>query len=341
MLKVGIVGASGYAGGELIRLLSRHSGVKIRAVASRAHLGEPLSAVFPSLALPDLPLTFVSPERMDGCDVVFLAVPHGVASGMAGKLIAAGRKVIDLGADFRITDPDTYARWYKVEHQDKELLKEAVYGLPELHREEIKTARVIGNPGCYPTSVILALAPLLKAELVKLDGIVIDSLSGESGAGRGVKPLYHFAENLTAYGVGSHRHVPEIEQELSRLAAADVAITFTPHLVPVIRGILTTITVGLKENSSTSELLEAYRDFYKDEYFVRILGEERIPQTKDVLGSNFCELTVRADSRVGRAVIVSAIDNLGKGAASQAVQNLNLMAGWEERLGIDQPPVYP
>lgn len=344
MLKVGIVGASGYAGGELIRLLSRHPNVEIHAIASRSYIGKPLGEVFPSLALPDLPLTFVAPEEMDGCDLVFLAVPHGVASSMAGNLVAAGQKVIDIGADFRIKDLETYSQWYKVEHKAPELMAEAVYGLPEIHREEIGGARVIGNPGCYPTSIILALAPLLQAGLGKLDTIVIDSLSGVSGAGRKEGALYHFPhcdENLVAYGVGTHRHVPEIEQELSLLAGSKLKVTFTPHLVPTIRGILTTITIGLENPSSTDELIDLYRDFYKDEYFVRVLGTERLPQTKGVLGSNFCELTARFDPRVGRAVIISAIDNLGKGAASQAIQNMNLMAGWEEKLGIDQPAIYP
>lgn len=344
MLKVGIVGASGYAGGELIRLLSRHPKVKIAAIASRTHTGKPLDAVFPALSLPDLPLRFVEPQQMDGCDLVFLAVPHGVSSGIAEGFIKAGQKVIDIGADFRLKDLDTYQRWYKVEHKATELLQEAVYGLPELHRHQIKKARIIGNPGCYPTSVILALAPLLKANLGKLDTIVANSLSGVSGAGRGGGPLYHFPhcnENLTAYGVGTHRHLPEIEQELSALAGSDLKITFTPHLVPTIRGILTTITVGLKETSSTEELVALYQNYYQDEYFVRVLGADRLPETKNVIGSNFCELTIRFDRRVGRAVIISAIDNLGKGAASQAIQNLNLMAGWDEKLGIDQPAIYP
>jgi N-acetyl-gamma-glutamyl-phosphate reductase len=344
MLKVGIVGASGYAGGELIRLLSRHPNVEIHAIASRSHIGKPLGEVFPSLTLPDLPLTFVGPDRMDGCDLVFLAVPHGVASSMAGKLVTSGQKLIDIGADFRIKDLDTYSRWYKVEHKAPELMREAVYGLPEIHREEIKGARVIGNPGCYPTSIILALAPLLKAGLGRLDTIVIDSLSGVSGAGSKEGALYHFPhcdENLVAYGVGTHRHVPEIEQELSNLAGSQLKVTFTPHLVPAIRGILTTITIGLEGPSSTEELIDLYRTFYKDEYFVRVLGTERLPHTKGVLGSNFCEVTARYDQRVGRAVIISAIDNLGKGAASQAIQNMNLMTGWEEKLGIDMPAIYP
>jgi N-acetyl-gamma-glutamyl-phosphate reductase len=344
IMKIGIVGASGYAGGELIRLLARHPKVEIAAIGSRSYLGKPLSEAFPSLAATDLPLTFVAPEEMDGCDLVFLAVPHGVASGMAGALVEAGQKVIDIGADFRIKDLNIYKHWYKVDHKAEELLTEAVYGLPELYRDKIKDARVVGNPGCYPTSVILALAPLLKTGFAAENTIVIDSLSGVSGAGRAEKPLYHFphcAENLVAYGVGTHRHVPEIEQELSLLAGTEVKVTFTPHLVPVIRGILTTITVGLKKDCETEELIEVYRNFYKGEYFVRILGPERIPETKDVLGSNFCEITARVDKRLGRAVIVSAIDNLGKGAASQAVQNMNIMAGWDEKLGIEQLPIYP
>lgn len=344
MLKVGIVGASGYSGGELLRLLARHPNVKIQAIASRTHIGQGLGEIFPSLNLPDLPLKFVGPEDMDGCDLVFLAVPHGVASGMAQKLVNAGQKVIDIGADFRIKDLDLYKEWYKVEHGAPELMAEAVYGLPEIHRAEIKAAKVIGNPGCYPTSVILALAPLLKVGWAQHDSIVINSLSGVSGAGKQEGPRYHFPHcdgNLMAYGVGTHRHVPEIEQELSLLAGSKLTISFTPHLVPTIRGILSTITVGLEGGASLEKLIDLYKQFYAKEYFIRVLEAGNLPQTKNVLGSNFCDLGIAYDPRVKKAVIVAAIDNLGKGAASQAIQNMNIMAGWPEELGINQPAIYP
>ena len=344
MWNVGIVGASGYSGGELVRLLARHPNINIQAIASRTHVGQPLRKVFPSLNLPDLSLEFVQPEQMDGCDLVFLAVPHGVASGMATTLIKAGQKVIDIGADFRIRDLNLYQEWYKVEHQAPDLMEEAVYGLPEIHRDAIKTARIIGNPGCYPTSSILGLAPLLKGGWIKPNSIVINSLSGVSGAGRGEGPRYHFPHcdsNLAAYGVASHRHIPEIEQELSSLAGYPLTISFTPHLVPTIRGILSTITVDLKESSSTDDLVELYKDYYAKEYFIRVLDPGVLPQTKNVLGSNFCDIGVTYDPRVQRAVVVSAIDNLGKGAASQGIQNMNLMAGWDEKLGINQPALYP
>lgn len=344
MWKIGIVGASGYAGGELMRFLARHPRAEIKAIASRSHVGKPLCEVFPSLALPDLPLTFVAPTEMDECDMVFLAVPHGVAHGMVEPLLKNGQKVIDIGADFRIKDLDVYTKWYGIEHQAPHLMSEAVYGLPEIHRSKIRKTSLVGNPGCYPTSTILALAPLMESGMADLNTIVVDSLSGLSGAGRGEGALYHFphaAENCLAYGIGTHRHVPEIEQELRELAGKDLQITFTPHLVPSIRGILTTITLDVKDIKSTEELTELYQSYYKDEYFIRVLGTDSLPQTKNVLTSNFCELGVRFDARVGRAVVVSAIDNLAKGAASQAIQNMNIMAGWDEKLGIDQPAVYP
>ncbi|NLM70222.1 MAG: N-acetyl-gamma-glutamyl-phosphate reductase [Firmicutes bacterium] len=344
MLKVGVVGASGYSGGELLRLLARHPKVKIEAVSSRSNIGQSLAEVTPALALPDLELRFVAPEQMDNCDLVFLAVPHGVASKMAGGLLNAGQKVVDIGADFRIKDLSVYAKWYQQQHGAPELIDQAVYGLPEIHRDKIKNANLIGNPGCYPTSVILALAPLLQAGAADCGTIIINSLSGVSGAGRGLGDLYHYSHcegNLVAYGVGSHRHVPEIEQELSSLAGAEVKVSFTPHLVPTVRGILTTITLGVKQVNSTNELVDLYREFYKNEYFVRIQPPGRLPQTKHVLGSNFCDIGVVYDPRVKRAVVVSAIDNLGKGAASQAVQNMNIMAGWSEQLGIDYPALYP
>lgn len=343
MLKVGIVGGSGYTGGELIRYLCRHPQVKLEAITSRTLAGKPLAEVFPSLRLPDLPLEFSDLAAAEKCDLVFLAVPHGVSSGIAADFIAKGLQVIDLGADFRLNDLETYERWYQVEHKAPDLFRESVYGLPELHREEIKKARIIGNPGCYPTSAILALAPLLSAGLANLSTIVINSLSGVSGAGRSEGARYHFPhcnENLYAYGVASHRHLPEIEQELSLLAGEELKVSFTPHLVPTIRGILSTITVELKETSTTEKLLAHYRAYYQDEYFVRVLTDD-LPQTHNVYGSNFCELGLRYDRRTGRVVLVSAIDNLGKGAASQAIQNMNLMQGWEEKLGIDQPAIYP
>lgn len=344
MWNIGIVGASGYAGGELMRFLARHPRAKIRAIASRSHVGKPLSEVFPSLSLPDLPLKFVNTTDMDDCDLVFLAVPHGVAHNLVEPLLKNGQKVIDIGADFRIKDLDIYTKWYGIEHKAPQYMSEAVYGLPEIHRKDIKNTSLVGNPGCYPTSAILGLAPLMKAGLADLDTIVIDSLSGVSGAGRGGGALYHFphaADNCLAYGVGTHRHVPEIEQELSALAGEELKITFTPHLVPAVRGILSTITLKLKDVSSTEQLTKLYEEFYKDEYFIRVLTKDRLPQTKNVLGSNFCELGVRFDPRVNRAVVVAAIDNLAKGAASQAIQNMNIMADWDEKLGIDQPAMYP
>ncbi|MFB5066222.1 MAG: N-acetyl-gamma-glutamyl-phosphate reductase [Candidatus Wallacebacter cryptica] len=344
MLKVGVIGASGYTGGELLRLLVRHPKVKITAVSARTSVGQTLEDINPALNVPDLDLKIAAPEAVDDCEVVFLAVPHGVSSELAVDLIKAGQKVIDLGADFRLKDRGVYEKWYQQEHGAPELLGDAVYGLPEIHRDQIRKSTLIGNPGCYPTSIILALAPILKAGIGNLNSIIINSLSGVSGAGRGLGERYHFshcAGNLTAYGVGSHRHLPEIEQELSGLVDSEVRISFTPHLVPAVRGILTTITLGVDSLQSTDELIALYREFYQNEFFIRIQPPGVLPQTKYVIGSNFCDLGAVYDSRTRRAVIVSAIDNLGKGAASQAVQNLNIMAGWSERLGIDHPAMYP
>ncbi len=344
MHKVGVVGASGYAGGELVRLLSRHPSVKVEAIGSRTHRGKPLGQIFPSLLLPDLPLKFVSPEDMDDCHYVFLAVPHGASSKLTGQMLDSGRRVIDIAADFRLKDPREYEAWYGAKHEAPQLIEQAVYGLPEIHRGEIGDAHLIANPGCYPTSAVLGLAPLMHNNVAETEPIIIDSLSGVSGAGRKEAALYHFphcSENLLAYGIGTHRHTPEIEQELALLSGKTVKVMFTPHLVPVTRGILTTITVRLKRAMPTQEILGMYRDFYAREYFVRILKEPSLPQTKWVAGSNFCDIGVRFDSRTERAVVVVAIDNLGKGAASQAIQNMNIMAGFEETTGIDGPAIYP
>jgi N-acetyl-gamma-glutamyl-phosphate reductase len=262
-------------------------------------------------------------------------------------LRARGRRIVDLSADYRLRDPQDYVTWYKAPHIDPAGLAEAVYGLPELHRKTIAGASLVASPGCYPMGAILAVAPLLKNGLARLDGIVIDGKSGVTGAGaqgRKIDPMYLYTEaneNLQAYALASHRHTPEIEQELSGLAGSPVRVSFTPHLVPLNRGLLTTASVPLASALSTADLLQVYRDFYAGESFVRVVGESERPTTRHVVGSNYCDLTVVADRRTSRAVCVSAIDNLGKGGSANGVQNLNVLFGWNERTGLDAAPVYP
>jgi N-acetyl-gamma-glutamyl-phosphate reductase len=262
-------------------------------------------------------------------------------------LRARGRKVIDLSADYRLRDARDYTTWYKTPHVDAAGLAEAVYGLPELHRKAIEKASLVASPGCYPAGAILATAPLLKNGLARLDGIVIDGKSGVTGAGaqgRSIDPMYLYTEaneNVQAYAIGSHRHTAEMEQELSALAGETVRVSFTPHLIPLNRGLFTTASVPLATSMRTADLLDVYREFYAGEPFVRVLGESERPTTRSVVGSNYCDVTVVADPRTGRAVCVSAIDNLGKGGSANGVQNLNVLFGWHERTGLEAPPVYP
>jgi N-acetyl-gamma-glutamyl-phosphate reductase len=348
-VRVAVAGASGYMGAELLRLLLAHPRVTLTGVTSERLAGEPLARTYPhlrgftDLAFHDLDAAWLA----DVADVVFLALPHMQSQRAVPVLRAAGRKVIDLSADYRLRDPEDYVTWYKSPHLDQSGLAEAVYGLPELHRKAISAASLVASPGCYPVGAVLALAPLVKNGLARLDGIVIDGKSGVTGAGaqgRKVDPMYLYTEaneNLQAYGIASHRHTPEIEQELSALAGVPVRVAFTPHLVPLNRGLLTTASVPLAGALTTAELLQVYRDFYAGEPFVRVLGEGERPTTRHVVGSNYCDVTVVADPRVGRAVCVSAIDNLGKGGSANGVQNLNVLFGWHERTGLAAAPVYP
>jgi N-acetyl-gamma-glutamyl-phosphate reductase len=265
--------------------------------------------------------------------------------GVIAALVNRGKKVIDLGADYRFDSTEVYEKWYKIPHQTPVLAREAVYGLPELYRDSIREARLIGNPGCYPTSIILGLAPLLRRRLVRTGSIIADSKSGVSGGGRGLNLDLHYAEineNTKAYNIGGvHRHTPEIEQELSKLAGAEVIVSFSPHLVPMTRGIISTIYVTLEKTQTTADLLELYNEFYRDEFFVRVHPQGRYPQTKWVYGSNFCDLGLVVDPRINRVTVVAVIDNLVKGAAGQAVQNMNIMFGLPETTGLDYAPVFP
>lgn len=346
MIKAGIVGASGYTGAELVRLLSRHPEVELAVLTSRSYEGKEMAAVFPHLTgFTDRVLVAFDADKMAAeCDVVFTALPHGHAVPVAKAVLYRGKKLIDLGADFRFREVGVYESWYKVEHGAPELAREAVYGLPELYRGQLKGAKLVANPGCYPTASLLAVVPLLRSGVIAPDSIIIDAKSGVSGAGRKLDLRVHYAEvneNVQAYGVAVHRHTPEIEQELSFAAGREVRISFTPHLVPQTRGILTTVYAALRTGLSTAELLEIYRDFYSSEPFVRVLPQGVYPQTKSVTGSNLVHLGAVADPRTGRAVLMGAIDNLVKGASGQAVQNMNLMFGFPETTGLDFSGVFP
>ena len=348
-VRVAVAGASGYMGAELLRLLLAHPRVTLTGVTSERLAGEPLSQSYPHLrGLSDLRFHDLDAGWLaEVADVVFLALPHMESQRAVPVLRARGRKVVDLSADYRLRDAQDYVTWYKAPHIDPAGLAEAVYGLPELHRKAIAGASLVASPGCYPMGAILATAPLLKNGLARLDGIVIDGKSGVTGAGaqgRNIDPMYLYTEaneNLQAYALASHRHTPEIEQELSGLAGSPVRVSFTPHLVPLNRGLLTTASVPLASVLTTADLLRVYGDFYAGESFVRVLGEGERPTTRHVVGSNYCDLTVVVDHRTARAVCVSAIDNLGKGGSANGVQNLNVLFGWNERTGLDAAPVYP
>lgn len=346
MLKVAIVGASGYTGLELIRLLHCHPEVVVSCVTSEQSAGKRISEVFPTLrGRCDLVLENLEPVRIaEKADIIFTALPHKAAMEVVPTFLKLGKQVIDLSADYRLTDPAVYGEWYEP-HMNPTLLKKAVYGLPEIRRSKIKGAKLVANPGCYPTSIILALAPLLKKGLIDPQNIIADSASGVTGAGRSAKvdSLYcEVNEGFKAYGVGGvHRHTPEIEQELSLLAGAGLKVTFTPHLVPMDRGILSTVYASALKDVTTAKLHKLYEEFYKGEPFVRVLPQGNLPSTAFVRGSNFCDIAPVVDKRTGRIIVVSAIDNLVKGASGQAVQNMNLVCGFPETMGLEGLALFP
>lgn len=347
MTKIGIVGASGYGGSELMRFLVNHSGgLRVELATSETYAGQRVDSILPHLrGFIDLTFEALDIDSLkERVDVVVLAVPHKVAMTFAPQIVAQGLRVVDFSADYRLNDAETYSSWYHVEHTSPELIPNAVYGLPERYREKIRDAEVVANPGCYPSSAILATMPLLNNKLIHLDTIIIDSKSGISGAGPKPKDTTHFPNresNLVAYNIGKHRHTPEIEQELSAVAGEIVSVTFTPHLVPMTRGILSTVYASLIEPLDTESLLEIYASYYEDEPFIRVLDKEVYPQTKSVLGSNYCDVGIEVDSRTGRVVAMAALDNLGKGAAGAALQNLNLMFGYDETDGLQSPGLMP
>jgi len=345
VIKAAVVGASGYAGLELLRLLVRHPRVEISSITSRQYVNEDICAVFPSLAgIISLDCDDVDVEEIAAkSDVVFTALPHKAAMDVVPDFLEHSCKVIDLSADYRLQDVAVYQQWYQP-HSSPELLSEAVYGLPELFREQIAGCRLLANPGCYPTSVALALAPLLKHEIVDHRSLIIDSKSGTSGAGRAAKTGSLFCEvneGFKAYGVSNHRHTPEIEQTLSFVAGEPVTVNFTPHLLPVNRGILSTCYASLVNEIDFASVENLYRTFYADQPFVRIMPGGQLPNVAFIRGSNYADLGFVVDERTKRIIVVSAIDNLVKGAAGQAVQNMNIMLGYPETLGLDSVPLFP
>ncbi|MGD0021919.1 MAG: N-acetyl-gamma-glutamyl-phosphate reductase [Smithellaceae bacterium] len=345
MVKVAIFGASGYTGQELTRILLGHPEAELIAVTSRRFAGRPVAEVFPALyGLTSLKYQNATPKEVaEASDVVFLALPHGVSMDIAPVFIRAGKKVIDLSADYRLRDVKTYEAWYGKHSSDK-ILKNAVYGIPEIYRQEIKKSAFIANPGCYPTSIILGLAPALKNKLIDVFSIIADSASGASGAGREPQTGSLFCEvdgGFKAYKIAQHRHTPEIEQELNLLAGEKFNISFTPHLLPVKRGILSTIYATLKKKIDLAELHALYSSFYAGEEFVRVYPAGSYPNISSVCGSNYCDLGLVLDPRTNRIIIMAAIDNLIKGAAGQAVQNMNIVCGFEEHTGLQNIPLYP
>jgi N-acetyl-gamma-glutamyl-phosphate reductase len=343
MIKAGIVGGTGYTGVELLRLLAGHPGVRVKAITSRKEAGMPVSDMFPSLrGRVDLPFCDPADARLHSCDVVFFATPNGIAMEQARSLVAAGVRVIDLAADFRLRDVAEWERWYKMRHTSPELVAEAVYGLPEVNREAIRGARVLANPGCYPTAVQLGFLPLIEAGLVDPGYLIADAKSGVSGAGRKAEVGSLFAEaadNFKAYGVPGHRHLPEIAQGLARAAGGSVGLTFVPHLTPMVRGIHATLYARL--TCADLDLQALFEKRYASEPFVDVLPSGGHPETRSVRASNMCRIAVHRPQGGNIVVVLSVIDNLVKGAAGQAVHNLNLMFGLPERQGLEGLPVLP
>ncbi len=351
MIKVGIIGATGYAGAELVRILMGHKEVEIVWYGSRSYIDEPYSKVYQNMfqIVDAICMDDRLEELADQVDVIFTATPQGYLAGLLNEGILNRTKVIDLSADYRMKDVATYEEWYQIKHQSSQFIEEAVYGLCEINREQIKDARLIANPGCYPTCSTLSIYPLLKEGLIQKDSIIIDAKSGTSGAGRGTKlgNLYcEVNENIKAYGVSTHRHTPEIEEQLGYIAGDKLMINFTPHLVPMNRGILITAYASLVEKEdgtlpTAEELKAVYDAYYTNEKFVRVLDLGMCPETKWVEGSNYVDVSFQIDSRTKRVIMMGAMDNLVKGAAGQAVQNMNLLFGLEETMGISLVPMFP
>ena len=335
MIKVGIIGATGYAGSELVRLITQHPKAELVTMTSQSYAGQEYKEVYSNYSHLDYVCEEEHIEEMaEKCDVIFLALPHGVASKT---------KIIDLGADFRIQDVDVYEKWYTT-HYSKDILPEAVYGLCEINRDKIKGKRIVANPGCYTSCSILSLYPLVKEGMIDLSSIIIDAKSGATGAGRGLSLGNHYCElneSVKAYKVASHRHTPEIEEQLSIAAGQDIVLNFTPHLIPMDRGILATCYATLNKKYTYDDIRKAYEKHYGNEHFIRLTKEGVFPETKWVKGSNFVDIGFTVDERTNRVIVIGALDNLFKGAAGQAVQNMNIIMGIEETTGIDYVPIFP
>lgn len=346
MIKVGIIGATGYAGGELVRILTGHKDAEIKWYGSRSYIGKKYADVYRNM------FQIVDAECMDDnmeelasqVDVIFTATPQGLCASLVNEEILSKVKIIDLSADFRLKDVKVYEEWYKIEHKAPQFLEEAVYGLCEINREDVKKARLVANPGCYTTCSILTAYPLAKEGMIDMSTLIIDAKSGTSGAGRGAKLPNLFCEvneNMKAYSVANHRHTPEIEEQLGYAAGEKVVLNFTPHLVPMNRGILATEYAKLTKEVSWEDVKAVYDRYYGNEKFVRVLGQDEYPETKWVEGSNYVDIGFKIDPRTNRIIMMGAIDNLVKGAAGQAVQNMNLMFGLEESEGLDLVPMFP
>jgi len=350
MIKVGIIGATGYAGAEIVRLLYPRSDVKIVWYGSRSYIDSKFSAQFGNMfkLVEDVCKGDDINALADEVDVIFTATPQGYLGSILTEEILNKVKVVDLSADYRLKDVSVYEKWYKIEHQSPQLIDEAVYGLCELNREDIKKARLIANPGCYTTCSILSMTPLLKEGIIEPNSIIIDAKSGVSGAGRGAKVANLYCEvneSMKAYGVATHRHTPEIEEQLSYAAGEDIMVQFTPHLAPMNRGILVTayanIAADKKGKLTYADVKAVYEKYYKDEYFIRLLDEGVCPETRWVEGSNFFDVNFKIDDRTGRIIVMGALDNIVKGAAGQAIQNMNLICGIDEKTGLEIVPMFP
>ncbi len=346
MIKVGIIGSTGYAGQELVRILLQHPEAEIVWYGSKSYVDQPYSAIFGNMVnlVDDICMGEDMDELSKQADVIFTATPQGLCSSIVNEEVLKNSKIIDLSADFRIKDVKRYEEWYNIKHRSPEYIKEAVYGLCEINREDIKNARLIANPGCFPTCSILSIYPMAKEGIIDLDTLIIDAKSGTSGAGRSAKVpnLYcEVNESIKPYGVATHRHTPEIEDQLSYASGEEVVLNFTPHLVPMNRGILATSYAKLKKDVTSEDVRAIYNKYYENEFFVRVLKENAFPETRWVEGSNFADVNFKIDERTNRIIMMGAIDNVVKGAAGQAVQNMNIMFGLEENTGLKIVPMFP
>ncbi len=346
-IKIGVLGASGYTGSDLVRLAARHPNIEITLLTANSHAGKPMGKVFPHLAMLDLPdLTTIDDADWSSVDAVFCGLPHGTTQKITSQIFQKYDhvKIIDMSADFRLRDPQGYQNWYGLEHSAPEIQKQAVYGLTEHYREEIKLARLIACPGCYPTATLMALLPLAQAGLINVEELIIDAKSGVSGAGRGLKELALFCEageGMSPYGVGYHRHMAELEQEIGKASGQEILVNFTPHLVPMSRGELVTAHVKMSDGKTVDDIRGELEARYKDEPFIHVLEEGTLASTQKIRGSNHVVISINADRIPGRAIIITALDNLVKGSAGQALQNFNLAFGLDETLGLEQLPLFP